>query len=223
VPERWWWLRPLILLAVVLAGVVLALTVGIPPIDELRSGVAAAGWAAPVLYAAIFAGLTLTPAPASVASIAAGVLFGFATGLIIVMAGALASAVVAFGLARMLGRAAVERVNSRRLRQVDALLRSRGLLAVIGVRLVPFVPFSTLNYLCGLSAVRFRSYLLGTPVGILPAATVYVTLGAYGATPGSVPFVLAVGGLAVLAVTSVVVARRRRRAAATARITETAG
>ena len=222
-PERWWWLRPLILLAVVLAGVVLALTVGIPPIDELRSGVAAAGWAAPVLYAAIFAGLTLTPAPASVVSIAAGVLFGFATGLIIVMAGALASAVVAFGLARMLGRAAVERVTSRRLRQVDALLRSRGLLAVIGMRLVPFVPFSTLNYLCGLSAVRFRSYLLGTPVGILPAATVYVTLGAYGATPGSVPFVLAVGGLAVLAITSVVVARRGRRAAATARITETAG
>jgi uncharacterized membrane protein YdjX (TVP38/TMEM64 family) len=114
VPERWWWLRPLILLAVVSAGVVLALTVGIPPIDELRSGVAAAGWAAPVLYAAIFAGLTLTPAPApaSVASIAAGVLFGFATGLIIVMAGALASAVVAFGLARMLGRAAVERVTA---------------------------------------------------------------------------------------------------------------
>jgi hypothetical protein len=60
VPERWWWLRPLILLAVVSAGVVLALTVGIPPIGELRSGVAAAGWTAPVLYTAIFAGLTLT-------------------------------------------------------------------------------------------------------------------------------------------------------------------
>jgi uncharacterized membrane protein YdjX (TVP38/TMEM64 family) len=219
--ERWW-LRPLILLGVVSAGVVVALTVGIPPIDVMRSGVAAAGWAGPVLFAAIYAALTLTPAPASVVSIAAGVLFGLATGLMVVMAGALASAVVAFGLARLLGRAAVERVTSQRLRQVDALLRSRGLLAVTGARLVPFVPFSTLNYLCGLSAVRFRNYLLGTAVGILPAATAYVTLGAYGATPGSVPFVLAVGGLAVLAVTSVVVARRRRRAAATAGALETA-
>jgi uncharacterized membrane protein YdjX (TVP38/TMEM64 family) len=210
VTERWW-VRPLILLIVVSSGVVVALTVDIPPIDDLRLQVAAAGWAAPALYAALYAALSLIPAPASVISVAAGVLFGLATGLTVVMAGALVGAVAAFALSRVLGRAAVERVESERLRQVDALLRRRGLLAVIGMRLVPVVPFTMLSYVCGLSAVRFRDYLLGTAVGILPAATAYVTLGAYGATPGSVPFLVALGGLAVLAVVGLVVARRRRR------------
>ena len=211
-PERWW-LRPLILLALVSIGLVVALTVDLPPVDAVRARVAAAGWAGPVLYAALYALVALTPAPATVASVAAGVLFGVTTGLAVVLVGALTGAVVAFGLARVLGRAAVERVNSPRLRQVDALLRRRGLLAVLGLRLIPLVPFTTLSYVCGLSAVGFRDYLLGTAVGILPAAAAYVTIGAYGATPGSVPFLLALGGLAVLAVAGLVVARRRRRPA----------
>ena len=212
-PERWW-IRPLILLVVIAIGGAVALTLDVPPIDELRARVAAAGWAGPVLFAAVYAALGLTPAPATVASIAAGVLFGLVTGLAVVMTGAMAGAVVAFCIARVLGRAAVQRVDSERLRMLDALLRRRGLLAVIGVRLVPVVPFSAVNYACGLSGVRFRDYLPGTAIGILPATTVYVTLGAYGAEPGSVPFLLALGGLAVLIVGSVVVARRGRRASA---------
>jgi uncharacterized membrane protein YdjX (TVP38/TMEM64 family) len=213
VPERWW-IRPLILLVVIAIGGAVALTLDVPPIDGLRASVATAGWAGPVLFAAVYAALALTPAPATVASIAAGVLFGLVTGLAVVMTGAVAGAAVAFYLARVLGRAAVQRVDSERLRTLDALLQRRGLLAVIWVRLVPVVPFSAVNYACGLSGVRFRDYLPGTAVGILPAATVYVTLGAYGAEPGSVPFLLALGGLAVLVVGSVVVARRRRRAPA---------
>lgn len=213
-PERWW-IRPLVLLVVLAIGVVVALTLDVPPIDAIRARVAEAGWAGPVLYAAIYAALTLTPTPATVISIGAGVLFGLATGLTVVMAGAVAGAVVAFCLTRILGRAAVQRVDSQRLRTLDTLLRRRGLLAVIGVRLVPVVPFAVVNFACGLSAVRFRDYLLGTAIGILPAATAYVTLGAYGNEPGSVPFLLALGGLSVLAVASVVVARRRRRAGLT--------
>jgi uncharacterized membrane protein YdjX (TVP38/TMEM64 family) len=195
--------------ALVAGGAVVALTVGVPPLDQIRSWAAAAGWAAPVLYAAVYAALTLTPAPATVLSIGAGLLFGLATGLAVVMGGALAGAITAFALSRGLGRAAVTRIDSVRLRRLDRLLRRRGLLALIGVRLVPLLPFSALNYACGLSAVPTRDYVLGTAIGILPAATAYVTIGAFGATPGSLPFVLAVAGLVVLAVGGLLATRRR--------------
>jgi uncharacterized membrane protein YdjX (TVP38/TMEM64 family) len=84
------------------------------------------------------------------------------------MAGALVGAGTAFGLSRALGRTAVQRVDSDRPRRLDALVGRRGLLAVIGVRLFPLLPFGPLNYACGLTAVRTRDYLLGTAIGILP-------------------------------------------------------
>lgn len=96
---------------------------------------------------------------------------------------------------------------------LDELLRRRGLLAVIGVRLVPLLPFAALNYACGLSAVRPRTYIVGTAIGILPVAAAYATIGAFGASPGSLPFLLALGGLAVLTVAGAIVIRRRRTVA----------
>lgn len=206
------WIRPLVLLAVVTCGVAVALTVGVPSLDTIRAWVDHAGWAAPVLFTVVYAALTLTPTPATVTSIAAGVLFGLPVGLAVVMTGAVAGAAVGFALARSLGRDVVSTVDSRHLVRLDALLRRRGLIAVVGIRLVPMLPFAAVNYACGLSALRPRDYLVGTTVGILPAVTAYVTIGAFGATPGGTPFVLAAAGLAVLmAIGLVSVGRGRNR------------
>lgn len=206
---RWW--RPALLAVLVAVAVAVALTVGVPPVEELRARVEGAGAVAPLLFAAIYAVLTLTPVPVTLLSIAAGVLFGLPVGLAAVLAGALAGAVAGFAVARVLGREALARVGGARVARLDALLRRRGLLAVVGLRLVPLLPFTTLNLAFGLTAVGIRDYVVGTAVGILPAATAYVTIGAYGSTPGSLPFLLAVGGLAVLAIGGLVAHRRRGR------------
>ena len=204
------WARPLALLAVVAAGVAVALAIGVPPIEEVRAAVDSAGSGAPVLYVLLYAALTLTPTPATLTSITAGVLFGLPLGLLVVLAGAVTGSAVGFGLARVLGRDAVRALDSQQLQRLDRLLRRRGLVAVIGIRLVP-LPFAAVNYACGLSALRLRDYLLGTAVGILPGATAYVTVGAFGATPDSVPFLLAVAGVAALTLVGAALVRRSRR------------
>lgn len=208
--SRWtqWW-RPLVLLSAVAGAAVTVLLVGVPSIEEIRTWAGSAGWAGPLLFAALYAGLSLTPAPIAALSIGAGVLFGLPIGAGAVMAGALAGAAVGFGLSRGLGRGAVEQLAGDRLARLDGMLRRHGLLAVIGVRLVPLLPFTALNYACGLSAVRPRDYLLGTAIGIAPGVAAYVTIGAYGATPGSTPFLLGIGALAALGVAGAVVGRRR--------------
>lgn len=206
-----WWVRPLVFGALVATGVGVATAVDLPTVENLRAGVAGAGWAAPALYAALYAALTLTPTPATALSIAAGLLFGLPEGLAVVMTGALIGAGSAFGISRALGRQAVARLDSHRLRRLDELLRRRGLLTVIGVRLLPLLPFGPLNYACGLTDVGVRDYLLGTAVGILPAAIAFVTIGSYGLTPGSTPFLVAVGGVALLTLAGAVAGGRRRR------------
>lgn len=81
---------------------------------------------------------------------------------------------------------------------MDALLRRRGLLAVIGVRLIPVLPFTAINYAAGLTAVGTRDYVMGTAVGIVPGTVAWVALGSYGTEPASWPFAAAVAALVLL-------------------------
>ena len=213
--------RRRLLSVVALAGMVavgtgLVLAFGLPSVDEVRAWAGTAGWATPLLFAAVYALLTLTPVPASVLTVGAGLLFGLPLGLAVVMSGAMTGAAVAFALSRGLGRAFVAGVDSARLRRLDAALARHGLVAVIGFRLVPVLPFGALNYACGVTAVRARDYLVGTAIGVLPAVAAYVSIGAYGAQAESFPLalVLAVGGLGVLIVGGLVVRHRRDRSTA---------
>ncbi|MDQ3453171.1 MAG: VTT domain-containing protein, partial [Actinomycetota bacterium] len=77
--------------------------------------------------------------------------------------------------------------------------------------LVPVLPFTAINYAAGLTAVRLRDYALGTALGIIPGTVAFVALGAYGSTPGSWPFVVAVVALVALITGGAAVARRSRR------------
>jgi uncharacterized membrane protein YdjX (TVP38/TMEM64 family) len=117
---------------------------------------------------------------------------------------------MAFWLGRVLRRGAVERFTGARVARVDKLLARRGVMAVIGVRLVPVVPFTAINYTSGLTGVRLRDYTLGTALGIVPGTVAYVTLGTYGSEPVSWPVALSAAALGLLTAAGVLAARRSR-------------
>lgn len=204
-------IRRVVLLAlVIVAATIVVLAVPIPPVDELRALVERAGWWGPVGFMAGYAALTLAPLPKNVLSIAAGVLFGFGPGLVIVYLAAMLGASVAFWLGRALGRDAVERFTGTRVAKVDEVLSKRGFVAVVGVRLVPVLPFTAINYSAGLTAVGWWPYFLGTMVGILPGTVSFLALGAFGLEFGW-PAQLALAALGVLTLAGVIFAVRSRR------------
>ncbi|MGQ0626357.1 MAG: TVP38/TMEM64 family protein [Sporichthyaceae bacterium] len=199
----------LIILGVLAAVVALVLAfTGLPSSDEIRDWADDAGPSGPILFALAFAAVSLLPLPLVPLSIAAGVLFGFGVALPAVYAGGLLGAAATFGIARILGRPAVVRISGERLARIDDVVQRRGLAAIIGLRLVPIVPFTLFNYACGLSGVRTRDYLLGTAIGVIPGTCAYVAAGAYGTDPTSLPFLLAMGALAVLTVGGITMSRR---------------
>ena len=188
------------LVLIVLGAVGLALMLGAPDIAAMRSRVDAAGLWGPALFFAFYAGLALIPCPKALLTAAGGALFGLWAGAGLSLAGALVGAIISFGVGRLLGREAVDRLIRGRLARVDALLSDHGLAAVLVVRLVPLVPFIAINYASGLSGVRFRHYVLGSALGMVPGSLAYAALGAYGSNPwglaaaGSALVVLIVGG-----------------------------
>ena len=201
-------LKAAILALLIGVGIVLAVTTDLPDPAELRDRVAAAGAWGVVAFVVVYAALTLTPFPAGALTITSGLLFGLTIGAAVVVFAATLGAWLAFLLARWLGRDGVSRIRWARIAAIDAMLERRGLISVLLVRLVPLFPFMAVNYAAGLSAVRQRDYLLGTAVGIVPATVGYTALGAYGTSPLSWPFAVAVVAVVIVSLAAGYAARR---------------
>lgn len=196
---------------VLVTAVVVSAFVGLPDVESLRRDSTATGPVAPAFFVLLFAAMTLAPLPKNVLVTAAGLLFGFVWGIAIALAGAMLGAMTAFALGRVLGRDAVERVAGARVVRADELMRRNGLLAVIGARMAPVVPFTGINYAAGLTAIRTRDYVIGTAIGIIPGTIAYAALGAYGSSRGRWPFIVAIVALAALTLLGVAVTRGAHR------------
>ncbi|MCE0486547.1 TVP38/TMEM64 family protein [Ornithinimicrobium sediminis] len=199
--------RAALLVVLLAAAAAAAWTVGSPDVARLRAQVDAAGLWAPAVFVAGYALWSLLPVPKNVVTVLAGGLFGFLSGAMLAWLGAMLGAVAAFGVARWLGRDGVDALLRGRLRQVDARLRDRGLVALLTVRLVPVLPFTVINYGAGVTGVTLRDYVLGTALGMLPGTLAYAAIGAFGVTRPWAVWVAA-GVLVVLVVVGGGLARR---------------
>lgn len=175
VRRRWWLAAGTVALAV--AALVVTLSRSAPDPAAFLGAVRSAGIWAPALFLLLQVVLTVGPVPRTVFTVAAGVLFGSALGVLIAVLATVGAAVVAFWLVRLgTARLAARYAERRVMAWVRERLDHRGLLAVLSLRLLPMVPFPVLNYASGVSGVRFVPYLLGTAVGVLPGTVAVVVL-----------------------------------------------
>jgi len=171
-------LRALALVLLLIVATVVAITVPLPRPEQIREWAQGLGPSLPAVFLICHALITVAPIPRTVFTLAAGLLFGPLTGISVALVASTISAVLALLLVRKLGRDAVAgRLRHGALQAVDTRLAQRRWLAVASLRLIPVVPFSVLNYCCGVSAVRLRPYVLATIVGIAPGTVAVVLLG----------------------------------------------
>ena len=86
------------------------------------------------------------------------------------------SASLNFWLAKWIGAKRIRSFGGARVNQITALIRRNGFLMSFAVRLVPTGPFILVNMAAGISSVRFRSFLFGTALGIIPKIAVVALL-----------------------------------------------
>jgi len=136
------------------------------------------GWA-PWTWLASIALMVLhsfVPLPAEIIALANGMLFGPWWGVVVTWIGAMLGAVLAYGLARALGRPAVRGlVPARHWARLEAIPVRAGPLLVI--RLMPVISFNLVNYAAGLLGVPLWRFLWTTALGILPIVVTMVVLG----------------------------------------------
>ena len=143
--------------------------------------------------------------PALALTIAAGAIFGFARGSLIVLVGATAGACAAFLLGRTVLRRHVERrvASNPKMAAVDRAIAHEGTKIMLLMRLSGFPPFTWINYALGLTGVKFVPYLLTTFFGIIPGTLAFTWAGAVGieAARGGGHY----GGLIITAIGAVLV------------------
>lgn len=122
---------------------------------------------------------TLLFLPTTVPLLAAGALFGVGTGLVTGWIGLGVGMSVAYWLARGVLRERLRKRygDSALLKKTDEALEREGWKYVMTLRMMPITPFPLLNYLFGLTKIRYRTYILSSLAGLSPEMVLYVLLG----------------------------------------------
>ena len=132
-----------------------------------------------ILFVAVYMMSAVFFVPGSVLTLGAGFAFGVVRGSVVVSIGATLGAALAFIVARYLAREKIEAKLSEhaKFKLIDSAIGDEGSKLVLLLRLSPVFPYVWLNYLLGLTAVKFWPYVLASWIGMIPGTVLYVYLG----------------------------------------------
>lgn len=127
------------------------------------------GWVGPVALMGLMAlAIVVSPLPSAPIALAAGAAFGHIWGTVYVATGALAGALTAFAIARVLGGEALRRWFGDKLSVGLLGSQNRLMLLVFGLRLLPFISFDLVSYAAGLTPLAAWRFGLASLAGIVP-------------------------------------------------------
>ncbi|MGZ8667028.1 MAG: TVP38/TMEM64 family protein [Solirubrobacterales bacterium] len=116
--------------------------------------------------------------PAEILDAAAGFVYGFWVSLPLLMAAWLTSGIVCYLVGRHAARPFLVRwLGEERLSAYELAVRRGGATLLLGVRLVPIVPFSLLSYAAGSARVPIGRFVWTTALGYLPITAMFAYLG----------------------------------------------
>jgi len=184
-PNRTRWIRPVLILVVLVAGVILARALGVTDflrlenLARVKKTIAGYGAAGPLFYIAGYVLAVVFFVPGLPITLLGGLAFGPVWGTVYVSIAATIGAGLAFLVARYGLRGMVERWvrSSPRLARMDAAVARDGWRIVMITRLVPLFPFNLQNYAYGLTRIGFWTYLLTSWICMLPGTAAYTFAG----------------------------------------------
>jgi len=142
------------------------------------------GWGAwgAVCYPLLFAVCNILLLPGGVLAVGGGFFFGLWWGFLIVFVGNGVATAISFALSRRVAAQPLRRKLSHNptLRALEPAIERESWKIILLSQLHPLFPTSLLNYLYGLTRIRFGSYMLWSSIGRIPGLFLYVYVGTLG-------------------------------------------
>lgn len=163
-------------------------------IDKIKEYINSYGNFAIFMYIGIFILRTLFMFfPYSIMVLIGGGIFGAFKGFIYSMISIYVSASIAFFIARFANRGFVQKFFQSKIKEMDLKLEKHGFKIILTMRASCMFPFDILSYAAGLTRIRYRNFILGSVLGMLPETFSLTLLGEQIDNPFSNYFLLAVG------------------------------
>jgi dihydrolipoamide dehydrogenase len=144
----------------------------------LSDSVHASPLVASLLFLLFYITITAVSLPgAAIMTLAAGAVFGFWWGLVMVSFASTIGATLAMLVARFVLRAQVEKRFAQQIAAINQGIDREGAFYLFTLRLVPIVPFFVINLAMGLTSIRPRTFYLVSQLGMLAGTVVYVNAG----------------------------------------------
>jgi len=133
-------------------------------------------WAPAVVVGAfLIAGVVVFPIHGVI--LATATVFGGWTGFAYSAVGVFFSGWIPYFIGAWLGKDAVARNFGPRIQPVLRVAKERGVLVVVGFRIVPAAPGTLTNLALGASGIRFQDFIFGTLIGMMPGLIVVSLMG----------------------------------------------
>jgi len=138
-------------------------------------------WSA-ICYPILYACCNVLLLPGGILSIGGGFFFGLWWGFLIVLIGNVAGAAISFLIGRTVGRRWLLRPleRSKSLHALEPAVEREGWKLILLSQLHPLFPSSLMNYLYGLTKIRFRTCMIWIAIGQAPGLFLYAYLGTLG-------------------------------------------
>jgi uncharacterized membrane protein YdjX (TVP38/TMEM64 family) len=146
--------------------------------QQLQTWLATMGILAPVVYIVLYTVGTLLILPSTPLNLTGGAIFGIYWGILWTTIAALVAAITAFAFTRTIGRELVSQKLAGHWSVIDTEIRQGGLFYLFAIRLLPIIPYGIVNFVAGLTSIKFKDYLIGTLLGTLPGVFPFVMMGA---------------------------------------------
>jgi phospholipase D1/2 len=125
-------------------------------------------WWAPIAILLAFTPASFVMFPRQIITIAAAVAFGPIKGWLLSVAGVVLAAVVGWLVGRQMNEARVRRWAGKGFEPTAKLLRKRGLVAIMALRVLPVAPFTVESIVAGALRIKWSDLALGTLFGMAP-------------------------------------------------------
>jgi len=147
---------------------------------RLKETITSFGPYSPLIYILLqLSQVVATPIPGGAVEFLGGYLFGVKAGLLYSMIGSLVGSWLAFGMARLFKRWAVEKfVSPKTMKKFDYLIGHEGVILSFLLFLIPGFPKDALCYILGLTPMHLGIFLIISTIGRIPGTLMATLQGA---------------------------------------------